>query len=60
MRYRNQTAMHDDTENAPAPLDNTPKQECQSPAEYNKDPDPCCDLAKCRTFFNNSRKDSPN
>ena len=49
MRYRNQTIMHNDTKNMPAPqdiaaLDNTPpkppKHDSESSTKYSEDPNP--------------------
>ena len=57
MRYGNQTVIHNDTEDAPAPLENTPpdcsmpKQGSESSAKYSKDSDPHCDLAELQEHF---------
>ena len=57
MRYGNQTIMHKDTEDVPAPPDNTPlnhsihRQDSESSTEYSEEPDPHCDLADLQEHF---------
>ena len=62
MRYRNQTVMHGDTKDTPAPKDTAPlgnippnssmiKQDSESSARYSKVPDPHHDLTNFLEHF---------